>query len=133
GESDDRGFRVLRESGQAAAKRGAGPARPVGTGDGLHRQRVRPADDDDLVDGALAQRREHLREQLDLLRRLRPVAGRGAGGQHDGENRHVSVTVTKPYPKRAVPSSRSETAEARLTELAMSRYQLPGQVRKCGV
>ena len=63
GEDDDCGLGFGRERGEAAAERRPGAALPVRARDALVRQRVRAPHDDDVVDRALAQRSEHVRQQ----------------------------------------------------------------------
>ena len=84
GEHDDGAVDLGAERGEAAAEGCAGAALPLGAvhDAGVGVEWVRPGDDDDLVDPARAERREHGREELPLLDAA--VARRRAGGQDDG-------------------------------------------------
>ena len=83
GENDQSSLGSRRKRSQAAAKRGAGTALPVGAGDALDLEGMRAAHDDDTVDAAQRERVEDTREELHLLRRRDAIARRCAGGQDD--------------------------------------------------
>ncbi len=85
GEDDDRGLRAGGERGEPAAQRRARAELPVGARDDPRAgrlQRVGARDDDDVVDGRLAEALQHARQKQVLLRR--PEPGRRARREHDG-------------------------------------------------
>ena len=76
-EDDDGRFRICWKRLETAAERRPGSALPVGAADGrhVHRYIVRAEHDEHGVElGAARERREHLREELRLLRRRDSVA-----------------------------------------------------------
>ena len=74
------------------------------------------------------------RQQLDLLRRIRPVARRRASGEDDGDNGHVAVSDTKTCPNSTSPGfvAPGNVPTDGPAHRDRSRYQLPGRVASPG-
>jgi hypothetical protein len=86
GENDHGPLDLCTESPQPAAQRGAHPALPVRAVDdsGIHVERVRSGDDDEVVSGARPDRGEHVGKEQLLLRAAEPAPR--TGGEHDGRD-----------------------------------------------
>jgi len=84
-EDDQGSFDIVRERGEPAAERGAGAEVPLGARDdtAVRLERMGPRHDDNVVDGARTHGSEDAREEHSLLRRARPVPGRGTGCEDD--------------------------------------------------
>jgi hypothetical protein len=84
-EDDDSRVDVPGKRREPAAQRSPGPELPPGAADDarVRVELVRAGHDDEVVDGACAQRCEHVREKRLLLRGCRAVARRRSGGEDD--------------------------------------------------